>query len=247
MMPPTSIDGTNITGATIDGTDVQEITVDGQTVFQAVPSIPEADLYHYDATSLGLADGDPVSSWADLSTRNADLSIVSGSPTYEDNVINGLPAVRYDGTDDRHESSGVSVLSSTTKAVFYGVFQTFTFGTERSILFNSSVSSFAEITLESTMRIFFGSELTGSTLSTSSRTFKVVVDGSNSSVQVDGGTVFTGTTDKFDGGDISIGGSFSNSLFDDMRIAEFVGYDNPSSQTQTDAETALSNKWAVTF
>jgi len=33
MMPPISIDGTDITGATIDGTDVQEITVDGDTVF----------------------------------------------------------------------------------------------------------------------------------------------------------------------------------------------------------------------
>jgi len=32
-MIPTSIDGTDITGATIDGTDVTEITVDGQTVF----------------------------------------------------------------------------------------------------------------------------------------------------------------------------------------------------------------------
>jgi len=35
MMPPTSIDGTDITGATIDGTDVTEITVDGDTVFSA--------------------------------------------------------------------------------------------------------------------------------------------------------------------------------------------------------------------
>jgi len=34
-MIPTSIDGTDITGATIDGTDVTEITVDGQTVFSA--------------------------------------------------------------------------------------------------------------------------------------------------------------------------------------------------------------------
>jgi len=39
MMPPTSIDGTDITGATIDGTDVQEITVDGQTVFTAGPTL----------------------------------------------------------------------------------------------------------------------------------------------------------------------------------------------------------------
>jgi len=40
MMPPTSIDGTDITGATIDGTDVTEITVDGQTVFTPPPSVP---------------------------------------------------------------------------------------------------------------------------------------------------------------------------------------------------------------
>jgi hypothetical protein len=32
--PPTSIDGTDITGATIDGQEVQEITIDGQTVFE---------------------------------------------------------------------------------------------------------------------------------------------------------------------------------------------------------------------
>jgi len=42
MMPPTSIDGTDISGATIDGTDVTEITVDGQTVFQA------ADFYGFE-------------------------------------------------------------------------------------------------------------------------------------------------------------------------------------------------------
>jgi len=38
-MIPTSIDGTDITGATIDGTDVTEITVDGDTVFTAGPTI----------------------------------------------------------------------------------------------------------------------------------------------------------------------------------------------------------------
>jgi len=38
MTPPTSIDGTDITGATIDGQDVQEITIDGQTVFASIPA-----------------------------------------------------------------------------------------------------------------------------------------------------------------------------------------------------------------
>jgi len=44
MTPPTSIDGTEITGATIDGTDVTEITVDGQTVFSAGPNLPASTL-----------------------------------------------------------------------------------------------------------------------------------------------------------------------------------------------------------
>jgi len=39
-MIPTSIDGTDITGATIDGTDVQEITVDGDVVFSAGGAFP---------------------------------------------------------------------------------------------------------------------------------------------------------------------------------------------------------------
>jgi hypothetical protein len=41
MTPPTSIDGTEITGATIDGTEVQEITVDGNTVFTGLPDVPQ--------------------------------------------------------------------------------------------------------------------------------------------------------------------------------------------------------------
>jgi len=45
-MIPTSIDGTDITGATIDGTDVQEITVDGQTVFTSVPDTTVPNMVH---------------------------------------------------------------------------------------------------------------------------------------------------------------------------------------------------------
>jgi len=37
MIPPISIDGTDITGATIDGVEVDEITVDGTPVFSAGP------------------------------------------------------------------------------------------------------------------------------------------------------------------------------------------------------------------
>jgi len=50
--PPTSIDGTDITGATIDGQEVQEITVDGDTVFTAGPEIPDSEVDYFERSSL---------------------------------------------------------------------------------------------------------------------------------------------------------------------------------------------------
>jgi len=47
MIPPTSIDGTDITGATIDGTDVTEITIDGDTVFSAEAPIPSSAIHRF--------------------------------------------------------------------------------------------------------------------------------------------------------------------------------------------------------
>ena len=65
-MIPTSIDGTDITGATIDGTDVQEITVDGDVVFSAAPSnfpVAYSDLiawYPFDSATYGGSNADDV-------------------------------------------------------------------------------------------------------------------------------------------------------------------------------------------
>jgi len=68
MMPPTSIDGTDITGATIDGTDVQEITVDGQTVFSAGPG--------------GVASGVPIKAHYPITeSSGTTISDVTGTLT----------------------------------------------------------------------------------------------------------------------------------------------------------------------
>jgi len=66
-MIPTSIDGTDITGATIDGTDVTEITVDGQTVFTAETIIDNFE----DASNGGLyGPGDTVADYYQGSTSS---------------------------------------------------------------------------------------------------------------------------------------------------------------------------------
>jgi hypothetical protein len=51
MTPPTSIDGTDITGATIDGQDIEEITVDGDVVFSAGGSF---DITNYNTIESSL-------------------------------------------------------------------------------------------------------------------------------------------------------------------------------------------------
>jgi len=109
MIPPTSIDGTDITGATIDGTDVQEITVDGDTVFE-LDQLPTSNLVHrYSAKELSLNDNDPVSTFSDAEGSD-DLS-ASGSPTFKTNLFGNKPGVRYDGNDDEHQGSFTSAVS----------------------------------------------------------------------------------------------------------------------------------------
>ena len=79
MSPPTSIDGTDITGATVDGTDVQQITVDGDVVFSAGPAIID----DFEDGNLNEYQGDV----SDFSITSS--STISGS--------NSLKAVNIEG------------------------------------------------------------------------------------------------------------------------------------------------------
>jgi hypothetical protein len=57
----------------------------------------------FDASQLtGLADGDPVASWTDLSgnARHAAQATSTKRPTYKTNIQNGKPVIRFDGVDD---------------------------------------------------------------------------------------------------------------------------------------------------
>ena len=89
MIPPTSIDGTDITGATIDGTDVQEITVDGDVVFSAATIIDD-----FESGNINNYGGD---------TGNFSVSstnVISGS--------NSLEGVNIGSTNYIHSTSGLA-------------------------------------------------------------------------------------------------------------------------------------------
>jgi len=84
MIPPTSIDGTDITGATIDGTDVQEITVDGDVVFSSGP----ATIVNGFETPSEWSVTNDVGTGSGIITSNEARS---GSKTLSANGIGGQP------------------------------------------------------------------------------------------------------------------------------------------------------------
>jgi hypothetical protein len=96
MIPPTSIDGTDITGATIDGTDVQEITVDGDVVFSA-ETLPVAysnlvAWWPFDSSKYGGSDADDVTALFNPSQ--------SGDSTAYDGTVNGATYQSSGGLTD---------------------------------------------------------------------------------------------------------------------------------------------------
>jgi hypothetical protein len=109
MMPPTSIDGTDITGATIDGTDVTEITVDGQTVFtaDALPGIYKHDWIMNEGSGTTVSD----------EIGNSDLTI-NGATWISDANKTGGTILDFDGNDDFASVSSLDNMTSTTEATF---------------------------------------------------------------------------------------------------------------------------------
>lgn len=73
-----------------------------------------AGLYQWlDAGTLGLADNDPVGTWTDVSgnTRNATQATGANKPTFKTSIVNSLPIVRFDGTNDRLGLGDFSALT----------------------------------------------------------------------------------------------------------------------------------------
>ena len=248
-MIPTSIDGTDITGATIDGTDVQEITVDGDTVFSAAPQIPdEQDLHaRYDATELTLSDGSPVSTWPDLSGNGHDLT-AGTAPTYDDDGINNLPAVVFDKNDD--EFLDVSFTSLSQPNHIFIVFKNLN-QTQEGVVFDGD-SSFSQalVNASGNYRLFaggglfdgdadFGDIIQASALFNGGSTeFRLnlgsrIATGGNidSSVSMDGLTLGTNGSQDF--------GRFTN-----VAIGEILVYPSDKSAIVADIESYLEQRWA---
>jgi len=124
-MIPTSIDGTDITGATIDGTDVTEITVDGQTVFSATQlPVRYSDMvgwWPFDAVEYGGSNADDVTakipgagySTALDGTEQGGISHLSSGGVTDINAGLSSGAYSFDGSDDAIDLDNVNFNNET--------------------------------------------------------------------------------------------------------------------------------------
>lgn len=96
----------------------------------------------YDASAIiGLSDGQAVSQWDDLSTGGEHLTQATGAnqPIYKTAIVNGLPVVRFDGSNDTMAESGYTMAGGAI-SVFIVLNRTGTPGAAAKTAFGSTTS-----------------------------------------------------------------------------------------------------------
>jgi hypothetical protein len=232
--PPTSIDGTDITGATIDGQEVQEITVDGQTVFSFIPD--RGDLHaRYDARQLSLSDGDPVTTWPDETGNGNDLT-AGTAPVYKTNVIDGQPAVRFDSTNNEFLTASFSTLSQPNH-----IFVLCDHDSDEGNVVDSTDSNnrHALGTNNGDWLLFAGDTVSDGPRAAGFEIVGGLFDGGNSVIRVDGIQEGSGNA----GGDgmngMTVGAQQGPILFIDVDIVEILVYSTDKSSIVSEVETHL--------
>jgi len=254
MIPPTSIDGTDITGATIDGTDVTEITVDGDTVFTAGPDLPNTNdlLAFYDASQLSASDGDPITTWPDLSGNGHDLTAPSGKePTFKTNQLNGNPILEHNNpaNDEHFETS----LPTTSQPFTYVVV-----ARERDIpggyLLGGSPSNRVDLGINGQTNLIFifaGGNNPKRNIDTNFHIFYIEWNGGSTEWRIDGtdqGSVNPGTNVLERIKTAGFGGASSGQYKGELDIAEWIIYSDGLSNADRDTiESNLSTKYGISI
>jgi hypothetical protein len=65
------------------------------------------------SSSLIASDNDPITTWEDSGSGDHDATNVGGGvrPTYKTNIVNGLPVLRFDGTEEEMTLEDMSALT----------------------------------------------------------------------------------------------------------------------------------------
>jgi len=232
-MPPTSIDGTDITGATIDGTDVQEITVDGQTVFTAGPVVPQTGLLH----NWDWSAASTTTSLVEDQEGTADLT---GS--YDGfGTINGIQAGDYQGSFS--ETSGIQSFNS--NRLIATVFQADPNAANTQFIWSDDANSVFHYESGGNYRFQQPSLIQSGGANSDPHISLVLID-STDVIRLDGTQIASGNagSDTMSELNVGTGGSGGSPLLG--QIGEILMYDLSVANIGL-IESYLSDKWGITI
>jgi hypothetical protein len=245
--PPTSIDGTDITGATIDGQEVQEITIDGQTVFTAIPDSEDLHL-RVSALDDGRATG-AITTIPDQTGNGFDFSgtaeIVSsgafGKRSYRfDNESGDSMQVPFtDLTQPNHIFAAYQIRSipTGTNVVIWDS-ESGAGGSNRNTFFLDLTDGLPNIDIA----IFSGTVLDDGDADTNSHIAEGLFNGGSSSIYLDNNLVASGNagTQALDGFTIAANGN--GSQFAALDLVELLIYPQDKSAIRSDVHDYLNSR-----
>lgn len=218
-------------------------------------------ILNLEADALGLSDNDTVTTWTDSSLEGNDATQATpgSKPVFKTNQLNGLPIVRFDGSNDFMTVAGFTKGAFTAFYVYKSTFA--------GILLEHSVnagSNFGDYHYVPGGAHFAANGATGfsaydlSAPSLAVGTFRYItrkMDGTHAGhlAWVNGvagtRTNFVGTGDPGTGdvtADLYIGGRAGASLFNAGDYAQIIIFDNAISEpNRVGIEAFLADKWGL--
>lgn len=189
-----------------------------------------------------------VSSWANQSGASGrDATEATNKPLWVDALVNGRPAIRFDGSNDKLVTPGFTVNAPfTCLAVFKNVAVT---NDRRVVSFNTTVGAAINQRTGPNIRLQ-GNGADGPSVSTDTTSFHryfCTWNGTSSVIAIDNGS------DQTSGSNISqnlalveIGTSSALSTYSNVEIAEIIIYDNIiSGANRTDLATYLQTCYSL--
>lgn len=202
-----------------------------------------------EADTLALSDTDPVTTWADSSGlgNDATQAVAGAKPTFRTSVINGLPVVRFDQTDDLLATASFSLVHPFT------IFVVTKFNQAQS----GNDTLFDGVTAVNSARLYRASATQlqmyagggGPTPTTTPEAFHVltcIYNGASSGMRVDGGAAVTGDPSNTNPGGITLNATAPLGNPGGQDMAAFLTYQGVvSAPNQLLAESYLKTKYAT--
>lgn len=204
----------------------------------------------YDAVAItGLSDGNSVSTWSDLSQFGRDVTEATNPPTYKTGIVNGLPVVRFDGSNDRLRFAGDNVADTfaqpnTVVAVVHN-------SSSGTVYHGSNTGDRATLLVNGgEWAIFAGDQVrkSGVTVDTDVHVISVIFDGASSELWYDGADNSPSSspgTEEFRLIHIGVNAGGSAEYFNGD-ICEIIVYDNTlTASERQQVEAYLLHKWGI--